>query len=212
MRANRINIRKSCPGRFIVGLTGGVACGKSTVLKIFGRLGARTICSDTLAGQALEKGKPAYMAAVKKFGAGILGKDGALNRSALAAEVFTSPASRRWLENIVHPQVLRSISGMIKKSGPGIIAVDAPLLFEAGLEGFFDLTVTVCADKKDRMKRALARGWSRKDMLARIKAQWPQARKAAAADTVIDNTGSMRQLRDRAERLFAALKTMNRKK
>ena len=177
-----------------VALTGGIATGKSTVLRRMRAAGLATIDADVLARQVIAPGAPAYAAVVARFGPEVIDDTGAVDRRALAAVVFADPSARRELEAIVHPAVYEAIAGWfaaLPADTPLAIA-DIPLLFETGREGDFDAVVVVACPREEQVRRVIARdGVTRDEAEARIAAQWPIERKVAAADHVIWTTGTV---------------------
>ena len=205
------NIRKEFCGRFknikgktLVGLTGAAASGKSAALGFFREAGAFCVSTDALAKEVLTSGA-CYNRILRKFGSRVFLKDGSIARNKLAAEVFSDKASRKRLENILHPEILKRTLSLIKKSHETIIVVEVPLLFETGLEDCFDLTICVESPGDLRMERAARRGWSRKEMRARGAAQLPAGKKAALSDIVIVNRGSLADLRREVKRVYGFL-------
>ncbi len=192
-------------GKLLVGLTGTVASGKSTVSKRLAALGAEVICADTLAAKALEPKKPAWLALRKKYGAAAFFPDGKVRRDFLAEQVFSDPVQRKWLESIVHPHVIIEASDVFRKTTRAVTVLDAPLLFEAGLEVLCDITVCVHAAEGLRQKRALTRGWSGREFRRRCVAQMAAADKASLADVIIENSGTKSQLSSKLTRLYKAL-------
>jgi len=181
--------------RLIIGVTGGIATGKSTVMDLLAQQGIRGISSDALAHQAIRKGTPAFKKIVRAFGRNILGSDGQIDRQKLAAVVFPKPNARKRLERIVHPEVVRGLKAFVRKH-PGVLALDIPLLFEARLQKLVDHIVVVAAPQKQQMSRLLKRNrYTRAQALERIRAQWPQYRKMKAADTVFWNAGTLARLK-----------------
>lgn len=194
----------------LVGLTGGVATGKSTVAKMFERCGAHTIDADVLARQAVEPGKPAWRAIVKTFGTQILNADRTLNRAALGNIVFRNKAKLRRLERIIHPQVAgmqeQVTKAIARKHPKAVILYEVPLLFEAGVDRRVDLVVVVTADRRTQIARLKARnGFSRAEALRRIRSQMPIKQKAAAADYVLDGTTPRTRLLNQVRRLYREL-------
>ena len=192
--------------RFVLGLTGGIASGKSAALREFRRLGARTFDCDRIAREVVRPGRPAARAIRGAFGPGVFGKGGRLDRAALGNIVFRSAARRRKLESIVHPEVLSVLKKRIAAAGGGLIVVDVPLLFEAGWARFADKNAVVWAPRKAQIARLKRRnGVSEAQALRLLRAQWPLARKRKLADFVIDNGGSpaaaRRQVRELVRRL-----------
>lgn len=183
----------------LIGLTGGVATGKSTVAAMFARCGAVVIDADVLARQVVEPGKPAWREIVKTFGNGVLNPDRTLNRQQLGNIVFGSPAKRQQLERIIHPRVAREQRRLAREAGKrnsrAIVIYDVPLLFEAGIDKRVGITIVVTADRETQVARLKKRnGLSRAEALRRIKSQIPLARKRCRADYVIDGTSKRMDL------------------
>ena len=177
--------------RLVVGLTGGIAAGKTLALEEFSRLGAATVSSDRLAHELSRKGMPAYRRILGAFGKRVLRPDGELDRRKLAGLVFASPARRRRLERLTHPLILREIFRRVSRAGRGVVVVDVPLLFEGGHESRFDLTLLVSSSRRTRLARVTARdGLSLRAALKRFSAQMPAAEKERRADVVVHNDGS----------------------
>lgn len=193
----------------ILGVTGGIACGKSTVVELFRQYGAAVVSADELAREAVAPGSATLQALVERFGRGILTADGRLDRAGLAARIFASPEERTVLESITHPAIkvlaeerLRSLAN----TGVKLIVYEAPLLFEAGAEGRVDAVAVVTVSESQQLARLMARDrLSAAEARARIAAQLPLAEKVARADFVIDNSASVEktvlQVRDLFNRL-----------
>lgn len=190
-----------------IGLTGGIASGKSTVSARLAELGAVVIDSDALAREVVASGTPGLAAVVREFGHGVLTSDGDLDRSGLAAIVFADELARRRLEAIVHPLVRRRAAEMEASAPPDAVVVhDVPLLVETGQEGGFDLVVVVDADEAVQHARLREhRAMAPDEAAARIAAQAPRAARRAAADEVLRNDGSLSDLRASVDRLWAKL-------
>lgn len=174
----------------IVGLTGGIGSGKSTVLKIFKRLGCRVISADEVAHEILKPKTRVYYKVIKTFGKKILNKDKTLNRKKLAEIIFSSPDKRRQLDNITHPVIINRLKKRITmhRRKKGMVIVDVPLLFEASLTYLFDKIVLVYASQKNQIQRLKKRTrLSVKEIKQRIKAQSPLFQKKKYSDYVIDN-------------------------
>jgi dephospho-CoA kinase len=177
----------------LVGLTGGVATGKSTVAAMFKRCGAVVIDADILARTVVAPGKPAWREIVKEFGHDMLNADRTLNRQAVGAIVFRNKATRRRLERIIHPRVareqMRLTRAAAKKDPRAVVIYDVPLLFEAGIDTRVDRTIVVTADRETQITRLRKRnGFTRTEALRRINSQMPLAKKVARADYVLDGT------------------------
>jgi len=194
----------------LVGLTGSIATGKSTVSRMFAHLGARVIDADLLAREVVMPGQPAYARIVKEFGPQVVQEDGALDRKALGAVVFADAAKRRRLEEITHPAIglrqQRILSVLDEEAFEGVVIWDAALLFEGGGVDKMDRVVVVYADPETERRRLMERdGLSDADARARIDSQIPVAEKAKLADHVIDNSGA-RDLTERQVRtIYGAL-------
>ncbi len=196
---------KKIKGKTIVGLTGAVASGKSAALESFRRAGAFCVSTDSVAKEVLTSGA-CYHRILLNFGPGVFLNDGSIDRNKLAQAVFSDKSKRKRLESILHPQILDRTLSLIKKSHENIIIVEVPLLFEAGLTKCFDLTVCVDAPYRVRSRRAAARGWATGELKRRSSAQFTAEKKAALADVVIGNAGTLKALEAQAGRLYAALK------
>jgi len=192
----------------ILGITGGIASGKSLATAYFAELGAAVVSADELARDIVNPGSPTLQALVERFGAGILA-GGVLDREALAAIVFADPASRADLERITHPAIGRLAEerlAALRRNDVPLVVYEAPLLFEAGAEGRVDRVLAVTVAPEIQLARLMARsGLEREAAAARIAAQMPQAEKAARADYVIDNSGTAEALRDAVRALYLRL-------
>ena len=199
----------------LVGLTGSIATGKSTVSRMFAHLGARVIDADLLAREVVMPGQPAHLRIVEEFGNQVVHEDGALDRKALGAIVFADPAKRKRLEEITHPAIgarqQRILSTLDEEAYEGIVIWDAALLFEGGGDARMDRVVVVSADPETELARLMARdGLPEPDARARIASQMPIALKAKRAHYVVDNSGDRadteRQVRTVNSALLAELK------
>lgn len=184
----------------VVGLTGGLASGKSTVARLFQECGAIVLDADVLAREVVQPGTPAWRDIVRAFGRQVLRPDRALDREALARIVFRNPAKRRTLNAIIHPRVAREHARLTreiaKKDPKAVIMYDVPLLFEAGVDKRVDKIVVVTASQKAQIERLRQRnGLTRAEALRRIRAQMPLAKKVKLADYVLDGTRPRTQLR-----------------
>ncbi|MBU2574930.1 MAG: dephospho-CoA kinase [Elusimicrobia bacterium] len=192
---------RNIKGKTIIGLTGALGSGKSAALGFFRDCGAFCVSTDALAKEVLTSGA-CYNRILTRFGPRVFLKDGSIARNKLAEEVFSDTAKRKRLENILHPEILKKTLSLIKKSHEKIIVVEVPLLFETGLEGCFDLTICVDASGDLRMRRAVRKGWNPGEMKARSAAQLPAGEKAARADIVAANDGSLKDLRNKIRRIY----------
>lgn len=192
----------------IIGITGGVACGKSSVAALFEQAGARRIDADRLGHEVLTD--PAAMAAIRDaWGSSVFDSEGRIDRRRLAAIVFApppeGPRNRAILEGISHPKIGALIEWQVAQAeadGCPWVVVDAALLFEAGWNRRCSQVVFVEAPPEARRNRAAARGWSDEQFLAREAAQWPPERKRAMADCVIDNAGNFAQTAEQVRSLI----------
>jgi dephospho-CoA kinase len=189
-----------------VGLTGGIASGKSAVAAELAARGAIIIDADVLAREVVEPGTPALAAIIDRFGTQVL-SDGQLDRTRLAQIVFADPLARRDLERIVHPAVRARAADLERAAGRAAVVVHViPLLVETGQQEAFDLVVTVDVDHETQIKRLIARnGYTRAEAESRIAAQASREDRRIAADVVLDNTGSVAQLREQIHALWAEL-------
>ncbi len=180
----------------IVGLTGGIGAGKSTVANMFAQLGALVVDADQLARAAIEPGSSGFDEVVATFGEKVL-RDGEIDRAKLGEIVFRDVQQRKKLEAIIHPRVQEALAQKIKTLNPGdVLVYEIPLLVETGAADKFDYIITVEADIENRLDRLFERGMDEDEAERRIAAQASQAEREAVADRVIINDG------DRAD-LFA---------
>jgi dephospho-CoA kinase len=194
----------------LVGLTGGVATGKSTVAKMFKQCGATVIDADELAREVVKPGKPAWRQIARTFGKGLLNPDRTINRHALGTIVFRHPAKRRALERIIHPRVAREQRRLTRlaanKDPRAVVVYDVPLLFEAGIDKRVDYTIVVKADRETQIARLRKRnGLTRAHALSRIKSQMPLTTKVRRADSVLDGTTDKPQLKVAVQSLYREL-------
>lgn len=194
----------------LVGLTGSIATGKSTVSRMFAHLGARIIDADLLAREVVMPGQPAYARIVEEFGRQVVQEDGSLDRKALGALVFGDAAKRRRLEEITHPAIgarqQRILSVLDEEAFEGVVIWDAALLFEGGGVAKMDRVVVVYADPETERRRLMERdGLSDTAARARIGSQMPIAEKAKLADHVIDNSGTREETERRVRAVYGAL-------
>jgi dephospho-CoA kinase len=194
----------------LVGLTGSISTGKSTVSAMFAHQGARVIDADLLSREVVMPGQPAYARILEEFGSHLVLEDGSLDRKALGAIVFADPARRKRLEEITHPAVgtrqQRILSVLDEEGFEGIVLWDAALLFETGGVSKMDKVVVVFVDPDTESRRLMARdGLSEADARARIASQMPIAEKAKRADYVIDNTGTREETERQVRVVHGAL-------
>lgn len=190
-----------------VGLTGGVASGKSTVSAILADLGAVVIDADLLAREVVAPGTEGLRKVVEEFGPEVLGPEGGLDRAALGAKVFADAEARRRLESIVHPLVRARAADLEAEAGPDALVVhDIPLLVETGQADTFDAVLVVDVPVETQVERLVRdRGWTVADAEARVAAQASREQRRAAATHLIDNTGTREDLRERVAEVFDEL-------
>ncbi|MCW2808386.1 MAG: coaE [Marmoricola sp.] len=188
-----------------VGLTGGVASGKSTVAAALADLGAVIIDADALAREVVAKGTPGLDEVVAEFGEDLLGSDGELDRPAMGRLVFNDASARKRLEAIVHPLVFERIVALEDRAAEDAVVVhDIPLLAESGRADTFDAVIVVDAPPEVQLERMLTdRGWTREDAASRIAAQATREERRAIATHVIENTGTREDLRARVAEVYA---------
>jgi len=214
-----------------VGLTGGIASGKSVVGEMFVALGAHLVQADHIAHELMLPGQPVYNEVVRHFGREILNPDGSLNRAKLAEVAFSSPAASAGgtpasppsriedLNRIVHPAVIRSQEGWMEEMGrqdPHAVAiVEAALILEAGMAKRFDRLIVVTCSEEQRIMRFAARQKldpeaARREVSRRMAAQLPAAEKVKAADYVIDNSGSLDHTRKQVVEVWEKLRAADK--
>ena len=191
----------------IIGLTGGIACGKSTVSKALRALGACIIDADALAHELSQPNQALFNAYVQRFGMAIVTPGGTLDRAAIARLIFTDPTMRAEVEQISHPLIRRAVEErlrMAEKEQKRAAVLDVPLLFEAGWDALADEVWVVALPPEKQLTRLLARDktMSEGEARARIAAQMPLAEKCARADVVIDNSGTKEETRDYVGKLW----------
>jgi dephospho-CoA kinase len=192
----------------LVGLTGGIGSGKTTVARMLAKRGAVVLDADRLARDAVAPGTAGLDAVAARFGPAVIASDGSLDRAALAEVVFADDEARAALEAIVHPEVRLRIAEAVSAHADtdGVVVVDSPLLIETGEHERFEVVVVVTASIAERLARLEARGMSEGDVRARVAAQMPLEEKAALADEVLDNDGSESDLEVQVDRLWADLR------
>ena len=193
----------------LVGLTGNIGSGKSTVDQLLSERGATIIDADVLARRAVEIGTPGYRAIVERWGTSILGPDGMLDRGALRRIVFSDPAELEQLNTLVHPEVERMRAELVEAArlrGDKLVVCDVPLLFERKMTDQFDRIVLIDAPRPVRLERLVReRGLRETEAMDMIVAQMPAELKRARADFVIDNVGTLTQLDARVAEVWSAL-------
>jgi dephospho-CoA kinase len=192
--------------RFLVGLTGGIAAGKSTVAELLREAGLQVVDADQLVAELYRPGEAGAAVVAELFGDGCLTAEGGVDHEALAAVVFPDPGARQRLEALVHPLV-RDRFRRIAAKQPGVIALEATLLVEAGYGPDFDLIVTVEAEPEVRLGRAMARGLDEAAARARLTAQGDGAERRAAAHFEIHNNGGRDELVRQVQGLLRRIAT-----
>jgi dephospho-CoA kinase len=193
----------------LVGLTGGLGAGKSTVARMLADRGAVVVDADDLSRRALEPGTGAFKQACDLFGDGVVTPSGELDRRAIAATVFADEGKRRALESIVHPEVFRMLAETVEanRGTDAVVVFDAALIVETGFHESCDVVVVVTAPEQEQVTRAAGGGaMSEEDARARIRAQIPAAERQAVADVVLRNDGDLAHLEDQVEALWHDLR------
>jgi dephospho-CoA kinase len=197
----------------VVGLTGGLATGKSSVARLFQDCGAIVIDADVLAREAVEPGRPAWRDIVRVLGKKVLQPDRTLDRRTVGRIVFGNRAKLKQLNAIVHPRVAREQNRLtreiVSKEPDAVIIYDAPVLIEAGAHKRMNKIIVVAADQATQIKRLCNRShFSRAEALRRIRSQLPLAQKVKLADYVIDGTLSFEQTKNEVQRIYAQLEQL----
>ncbi len=196
------------PPKTVIGLTGNIGVGKSTVMALLAGLGAAGIDADKVAHQVMEPGQPAYDQVVARFGPQIAPDGGPIDRQRLGQIVFTDPAALADLEAIVHPAVFQVIQRRVAEASASVVVIEAIKLLEAGLSRQLCQQVwVVTAPREQQIQRLMqTRGLSEAEAALRIDAQPPQAEKIAQADVVIENGGSLEAAREQVTRAWRRLR------
>ncbi len=193
----------------IVGLTGSIASGKSTVSEMFVELGAHLIDYDVLAREVVEPGQKAWERIVTQFGQKILNSDSTLNREKLGQIVFDDPQQLQILNQITHPAVFeeadKRVNDVAGAHSNALIIKDVPLLIETGIHNTVDKVIVVSARRETRLKRLMERGFTEEESLKRIDSQMPISEKEKYADFVIHNDGSLISTREQVEQIYSQL-------
>lgn len=184
-----------------IGLTGGIGCGKSTVLKFFADCGAKTVETDALVRDLLAQDKDLIEEIRKAFGDTVIDGEGRVDRGALARKVFGNPEVLELLESLVHPRVRQLWTRKLRENHP-VLVVEIPLLFEKDLHGHFPLTICVSSDPSVQQKRLRAKGLSDSQIQYRQERQLGVAEKMRRADIILFNNGSLEHLREQVERIM----------
>jgi len=196
----------------IVGLTGGMGCGKSTALELFRKEGFRTVESDRIVRDLLEGDAEVRESIRAHFGTGVFGKDGTIDRSALGARVFSDDGHLRWLEGLLHPRVRAAWRAKVAAEPEKDWMVEIPLLFEKKLEKIFDCVISIVASDSVAWERLKSKGLSEETIQARKSRQLSAQEKAQRADFVILNDGSASFLKSQVEMCSQQLRNLPAKK
>lgn len=198
---------------FLVGLTGGIASGKSTVSAMLGKFDVEIIDADLVAREVVEPGTVGLRLLVDAFGEQVLDSDGKLSRSRLADIVFAKPEKREILESILHPLIKERTLERLAQSDQEIVVYMVPLLVEAAVDYPFDFVVTVEAGAELQIRRLMeTRGLSREEAVLRLKAQASEAERVARADVRLDSSIALSQLERSVSQLWAEIEQMASKK
>jgi dephospho-CoA kinase len=190
----------------VCGLTGGAGMGKSTAAQFLRECGVPVVDTDELAHQLVQPGQPALMEIRAVFGKSVVAPDGQLRRDELAQIVFTDPAARKELEDILHPRIRERWLAQIetwRKENRALAVVVIPLLFETKAESQFDKIICVACSAAAQHDRLLARGWTPEQIQQRLAAQWPVEQKIARSDFVVWTDGSRDVVAQQIERIIA---------
>ena len=191
-----------------IGLTGGIACGKSTVSDMLVRRGALLIDADRIAREVVEPGAPALGQVIERFGADLLLPDGSLNRKKLGERVFGNPGALKDLESLLHPPIRATIRARMQdyetQHPDKLVVVDVPLLYESGLQAMYKEIMVVYVPRAVQMERLMKRdSLTEEQAVQRLNAQMPIEKKKELADIVIDNSGTIEETEEQIERFWS---------
>ena len=189
----------------VIGLTGSIGGGKTTVAAMFKKLGAAVIDADKIVSELYKKNFFIKIKLVESFGEEILDRNNKINRKNLAAIAFSSPQKLKKLNRIVHPYVFAEIKRRIKEKKKGIVIVDVPLLIESGMEKAVDVVVVVKANKAVQMRRLKRNGYSAEEAKQRIASQMQLSEKIKLADHVIDNSSTKAKTKKKVQKVYKKL-------
>jgi dephospho-CoA kinase len=191
---------------YIIGLTGNIGTGKSTVAGMLAELGAEVIDADRVAHGVMQAGTPAHAAVVETFGPGVLAPGGEIDRKRLGAIVFADPTALAQLEAIAHPATIEAVQRRIGDVSASVVVVEAIKLIEAGMaDAYNSVWVTVCRQEQQIRRIMDARGLSQAEAELRVRAQPPQEAKISRADVVIDNSYSLSRTRAQVQAAWGQL-------
>jgi dephospho-CoA kinase len=193
-----------------IGLTGGVASGKTTAARMFQELGAMIIDADRVGHELLFKSSPVYPEIVRRFGKGILDPSGEISRARLGALVFGDPKKLRELNALVHPLIIERVektaSEFSERNPHAVVLVDAALIFEAGIGGRFKKVIVTWCRPELQIERLMAKGLTREESVQRISSQMAVEEKRRRADFEIDSSGTLERTRAQVEEIYSKLK------
>ena len=196
-------IRKAAKDKVLIGLSGQVGAGKTSILNILKEKGVYTISCDEITNKVLTN-KKCYSKILIEFD-NVVDSDGRLNKKKLAKIVFGSKPKREYLESLLHPFILKDIIPLIKQSPKRIVVIEAPLLFESGFYKYMDLNICVYSSLKNQIIRLRNRGWTKNEILSRIKSQFSTDIKCKMSDIIIDNDKSISCLEEQISLLYNSL-------
>lgn len=188
-----------------VGLTGGIASGKSTVRELLAGLGCHTIDADKLVAELYEPGRSGHAALIAGYGEEILREDRTIDRAKLANIAFSDPAEAKKLNALIHPIVIAETEARLARVEEGIVVVEATLMIESGGRHRYDRIVIVDVDPDVQIERGVARGLTREEVLRRIANQIPREERLRYADYVVDNSGDREHLERETKRVYESL-------
>ena len=193
----------------LIGVTGGIACGKTEVCKVFQKRGATILSGDKIGKEVVEKNRKVLKELVRTFGENILRQDGTLNRRKLGRIAFTTEETRDKLNRIIHPYLLKELAKRIeslRRKHEEVVVIDAALILEWGLEKELDYLIFVESKREDKIKRLQKeKGYSEKEATDRIRSQLPEITKKRLADFVIRNDKGLAELRKKANKVWEGI-------
>lgn len=202
-------LKQSLQGHLVIGLTGCFGSGKSTVAHLFEELGAFRVDADALAHEGLLPGSEVYAKIAAEFPQAVKA-GGHIDRAKLAAEIFGQPEKRKKLEEILHPYVFQRIASEVSNAAEKIAVVEVPLLFETGFDQYCAEVVVVAAEENQVIERLSEKGFNKKDIEARLKAQMPLSQKKEKAAFVVDNSKSFEETKKQVENIWKKIHSISK--